>query len=146
MSKGNTGTQEAGGPARATGKKAVVIGSGFGGLSIAIRLQAAGIDVTLVEKRERIGGRAYQLRDSGYTFDMGPSLITAPEIIDSVFRAGGRRFTDYVDLVPLDPFYRIYFHDGTHIDYVGDLERMKAQMAQFNPGDAENLAHGAYDY
>jgi phytoene desaturase len=139
MSIAKMGTQEAGGPARATGKKAVVIGSGFGGLSIAIRLQAAGIDVTLVEKRERIGGRAYQLRDSGYTFDMGPSLITAPEIIDSVFRAGGRRFTDYVDLVPLDPFYRIYFHDGTHIDYVGDLERMKAQMAQFNPGDAENL-------
>jgi phytoene desaturase len=120
-------------------KKAIVIGSGFGGLSIAIRLQGAGLDVKLLEKRELIGGRAYQLKDRGYTFDMGPSLIPAPEMIDSVFRAGGKRFTDYVDLVPLDPFYRICFHDGTDIDYVGDLDRMKAQMAQFNAKDADNL-------
>ena len=120
-------------------KTAVVIGSGFGGLSIAIRLQAAGVHVTLVEKRDKIGGRAYRIEDQGYTFDTGPSLITAPEIIDSVFRAGGRRLTDYVDLVPLDPFYRIYFHDGTHLDYVGDLDRMRAQMAQFDAADADNL-------
>ena len=120
-------------------ERAVVIGSGFGGLSCAIRLQAAGVDVTLLEKREKLGGRAYQLKDSGYTFDMGPSLITAPELIDSVFRAGGRRVTDYVDLVPLDPYYRIYFHDQSHIDYVGDVERMRAQMARFNKNDAANL-------
>lgn len=119
--------------------RAVVIGSGFGGLACAIRLQAAGVSVTLVEKREQLGGRAYQLKDSGYTFDMGPSLITAPEILDSVFRAGGRRFTDYVDLVPLDPYYRIYFHDQTHIDYVGDVDRMREQMARFNQNDAANL-------
>ncbi len=98
-------------------KRAVVIGSGFGGLALAARLQAAGLDVTLVEKRDQIGGRAYQLRDGGYTFDMGPSLITAPDIIDSIFRASGRRLEDYVELMPLDPSYRIYFHDGTHIDY-----------------------------
>ena len=120
-------------------RRAIVIGSGFGGLSIAIRLQAAGLDVTLLEKRDRIGGRAYQLRDSGYVFDMGPSLVTAPDIIDSVFRAGGRRVTDYVDLVPLDPYYRIYFHDGTHIDYVGDVDRMREQMERFDPADAERL-------
>ena len=120
-------------------ERAVVIGSGFGGLACAVRLQAAGVDVTLVEKREQLGGRAYQLQDSGYTFDMGPSLITAPEILDSVFRAGGRRFTDYVDLVPLDPYYRIYFHDDSHIDYVGDVERMREQMARFNEKDAANL-------
>lgn len=118
-------------------RRAVVIGGGFGGLAIAVRLQAAGVRTTLLEKRERIGGRAYQLRDRGYTFDMGPSLITAPAIIDSVFRAAGRRFTDYVKLIPLDPFYRIYFHDGTHVDYSGDPERMKAQMRAFNPRDAE---------
>ncbi|MDX1646638.1 MAG: phytoene desaturase family protein [Longimicrobiales bacterium] len=120
-------------------RRAVVIGSGFGGLALAVRLQAAGLQVTLLEKRERIGGRAYRLEDSGYVFDMGPSLITAPEIIDSVFRAGGRRLTDYVDLVPLDPFYRIYFHDGSHIDYVGDAERMREQMARFDEQDASNL-------
>lgn len=120
-------------------KRAVVIGSGFGGLALAARLQAAGLDVTLVEKRDQIGGRAYQLRDGGYTFDMGPSLITAPDIIDSIFRAAGRRLEDYVELMPLDPYYRIYFHDGTHIDYTGDHAEMKAQMARFNPDDAENL-------
>jgi len=120
-------------------RTAVVIGSGFGGLSLAVRLQAAGLQVTLLEKRGKIGGRAYQLREAGYVFDMGPSLITAPEIIDSVFRAGGRRLTDYVDLVPLDPYYRIYFHDGTHIDYLGDVDRMREQMARFNEADAANL-------
>lgn len=117
-------------------RTAVVIGGGFGGLALAIRLQAAGVQVTLVEKREKLGGRAYQLVDQGYTFDMGPSLITAPAIIDGVFEAAGRRLVDYIDLIPLDPFYRIYFHDGSHIDYVSDSERMKAQMAQFDEGDA----------
>ncbi|MBT8338208.1 MAG: NAD(P)-binding protein, partial [Gemmatimonadetes bacterium] len=97
-------------------RRAVVIGSGFGGLALAIRLQAAGVQVTLLEKREKIGGRAYQIQDRGYVFDMGPSLITSPGIIDDVFRAAGRRFVDAVDLVPLDPFYRIFFHDGTFLD------------------------------
>ncbi len=117
-------------------KRAVVIGGGFGGLALAIRLQAAGVQVTLVEKREKLGGRAYQLVDRGYVFDMGPSLITAPAILDGVFEAAGRRLVDYIDLIPLDPFYRIYFHDGTHLDYVSDADRMKAQMAEFDPGDA----------
>ncbi|MGY8778675.1 MAG: phytoene desaturase [Longimicrobiales bacterium] len=120
-------------------KTAIVIGAGFGGLAVANRLQASGVDVTLLEKREEIGGRAYQLRDSGYTFDMGPSLITAPHIIDSIFSAAGKNLREYIDLMPLDPYYRIYFHDGTHIDYVGDPERMKAQMAQFDPEDAANF-------
>lgn len=120
----------------ASGKRAVVVGSGFGGLAVACRLQAAGVQVTLLEKRERIGGRAYRLVDSGYVFDMGPSLITAPDVIDSVFRAGGRRLEEYVDLIPLDPYYRVYFHDGTHLDYVGDPARMKAQMARFSERDA----------
>ena len=120
-------------------RTAIVIGAGFGGLAVANRLQASGVDVTLLEKREEIGGRAYQLRDSGYTFDMGPSLITAPHIIDSIFSAAGKNLREYVDLMPLDPYYRIYFHDGTHIDYVGDAERMKAQMAQFDPEDAANF-------
>lgn len=122
----------------ATKRTAVVVGSGFGGLAIAARLQAAGLSVTLLEKREKLGGRAYQLVDRGYVFDMGPSLITAPHVLDSIFRAGGRRLTDYVDLVPLDPYYRVYFHDGTHLDYVGDAGRMKEQMARYSPSDAAN--------
>lgn len=122
-----------------TGRRAVVIGSGFGGLTLACRLQAAGVQVTLLEKREKIGGRAYQLIDKGYVFDMGPSLITSPAILDDVFKAAGKRLTDYVDLVPLDPYYRIFFHDGTHLDYVGDPERMKAQLARYDQRDADNF-------
>ena len=119
-------------------KKAIIIGSGFGGLAIANRLQAKGFRVQLFEKNERVGGHAYQLQRKGYTFDMGPSLITAPDIIDRVFGAAGRSMTDYLDLIYLDPFYRIYFHDGSLLDYTADSERMKAQMAQFNKSDAEN--------
>lgn len=118
-------------------RKAIVIGGGFGGLAVANRLQAGGFDVTLLEKRERVGGRAYRLRENGYTFDMGPSLITAPSLIRSVFGAAGRSLDDYLALVPLDPFYRIYFHDGTHVDYSGDAARMKEQMRRFDPRDAD---------
>ncbi|CAN5812541.1 phytoene desaturase [soil metagenome] len=120
-------------------KRAVVVGSGFGGLALAIRLQSAGLQVTVLEKREKIGGRAYQLKDQGYTFEMGPSLITAPHIIESVFQAAGRKLSDFVELLPLDPYYRIYFHDGTQIDYVGDAERMKVQMAKFSQRDADRF-------
>lgn len=114
----------------------VIIGSGFGGLSAAIRLQARGFQVTLLEKNAQVGGHASQLQKDGYTFDMGPSLITAPDILRSVFAAAGRRMEDYLELIPLDPYYRIYFHDGTFLDYTGDATRMKAEMAQFNPDDA----------
>ena len=79
-------------------KKIVVVGSGFGGLGIAIRLQARGFDVTIMEKNAMIGGHAYQLKKDGYTFDMGPSLITAPDIIRNVFTAAGKKMEDYLDL------------------------------------------------
>ena len=111
----------------------VVIGSGFGGLAAAVRLQARGADVTLVEKRERPGGRAYQFSEAGYTFDMGPSIITAPDLIDDVFGATGARTGEYVDIVPLDPFYRIYFADGRHYDYSGDPAVVERELAKFDP-------------
>jgi phytoene desaturase len=119
-------------------KKVVVIGSGFGGLGLAIRLQARGFDVTIMEKNEMIGGHAYQLKKDGYTFDMGPSLITAPDIINNVFTAAGKKMEDYLDLIKLDPYYRIYFHDGNYLDYTGDSEEMKKQMAKFDEQDAKN--------
>lgn len=118
--------------------RAVIIGSGFGGLSLAVRLQARGFDVTVFEKRAKVGGRAYQFSEGGYTFDMGPSLITAPQIIAKIFEVAGRRMEDYLELIPLNPYYRIFFHDGTSIDYSGDAESMKAEMARFNPSDADN--------
>src|ERR1700694_739913 len=91
---------------RRTGK-AIVIGGGFGGLAAAIRLQAAGHAVTLVEAREHLGGRAYQLKEDGFTFDMGPTLITAPHLLEHLWAAAGRSLQDDVTLVPLSPFYRI---------------------------------------
>ncbi|GAB4184227.1 MAG: phytoene desaturase [Calditrichia bacterium] len=119
-------------------KRIAIIGSGFGGLAAAIRLQARGFQVTVFEKNEHPGGHAYPLVKNGYKFDMGPSLITAPDIIRKVFAAAGKKMEDYLQLIPLDPFYRIYFHDKTYIDYTGDEERMKEQMRQFNPDDAAN--------
>ena len=119
------------------GKKAIVIGAGFGGLAIANRLQSAGMQVTLLEKRPKVGGRAYQFEEKGYLFDMGPSLITAPALIDDIFQQAGRSASEFFSLIPLDPYYRVYFHDGTYLDYSGDTEKMKAQMRQFNPGDAD---------
>lgn len=117
--------------------RAIVIGSGFGGLAAAVRLQAMGYQTRIFEKRAKLGGRAYQFEQQGYTFDMGPSLITAPDVIESVFEAAGRRRSDYLDLIPLDPFYRIFFHDGSQIDYSGDPDRMKDQMRRFAPRDAD---------
>jgi phytoene desaturase len=118
--------------------KIAVIGSGFGGLAVAIRLQSQGFEVTVFEKNARVGGHAYQLKKNGYTFDMGPSLITAPDIIQSVFESAGKRMQDYLEVMALDPYYRIYFHDRSYIDYSGDSEKMKAQMARFNEKDAAN--------
>ena len=118
--------------------KIAIIGSGFGGLSLAVRLQARGFEVTLFEKNENVGGHAYQMKKNGYTFDLGPSLITSPGIIDSIFKTANRRLNDYVDLIPLDPFYRIYFHDGTFTDYQGDTEEMKRQLGKFSERDAQN--------
>jgi phytoene desaturase len=117
-------------------KKIAIIGAGLGGLALAIRLQAKGYNVTVLEKNALVGGHAYPLHKNGYTFDMGPSLITAPMIIDNLFACARVNVADYLDLIPLDPFYRIYFHDKSFIDYTGDSERMKTQMARFNPKDA----------
>jgi len=118
-------------------KKVIVIGAGFGGLAIANRLQVQGFQVTLLEKNARVGGHGYPLEIDGFHFDMGPSLITAPELLQEIFALAGKRLADYVEIIPLDPYYRIYFHDQTFIDYTGDSERMRSQMAQFNARDAQ---------
>ena len=117
--------------------KVIVIGSGFAGLATAIRLQAGGHRVRIIEKRPKIGGRSYQLIDRDYVFDMGPSLITAPDLIDAVFASAGKRTEEYVTIVPLDPYYRIYFDDGRHFEYTGDQARMEAEIARFNPADVD---------
>jgi phytoene desaturase len=117
--------------------RAVVVGAGLGGLAAALRLQGAGHDVTVVERRDRPGGRAYQLRDGGYTWDTGPSLITMPWVIEEAFAAGGIDLASEVRMRRLDPFYRIQWAgEGNHFDFSGDAERMKAEIAKFSPRDA----------
>ncbi len=116
---------------------AVVIGSGFGGLAAAVRLRARGWRVTVLEALDQPGGRARVFRDRGFTFDAGPTVITAPYLFDELFELAGRRASDYFELVPIDPFYRIEFDDGTSFDYVGDEERLLDQIARFEPRDVD---------
>ena len=129
---GQTFTQVGAGPAR---PGAVVIGSGFGGVAAAIRLQARGYQVSLLEMREQPGGRAYVYRQDGFTFDAGPTIVTAPFLIDELFALGGKTAVDYVRIVPVTPFYRIAFHDGRVFDYTGDEKEIIAQIEKFEPGD-----------
>src|SRR5436309_1516053 len=110
--------------------RVVVIGAGFGGLAIAIRLQARGYAVTIVEKRDAPGGRAYVYRDAGFSFDGGPTVVTAPWLVEELFALAGRRAADHVAFLPVDPFYRIRFHDGVVFDYTGDAARMEAEVAR----------------
>lgn len=119
----------------ASEQKILVIGSGFGGLAVAIRLQAAGHAVILVEAGDRPGGRASQLQTQGFTFDMGPTLITAPYLLEELWQTAGRNLSDDVPLVPLNPFYRIVFHHGRSFDYWGTAEADEAEIARFEPAD-----------
>jgi len=114
--------------------RCVVIGSGFGGLAAAIRLQASGHQVTIVEKLDKAGGRAYVFQQDGFTFDAGPTIITAPWVFDELFTVSGKRREDYVQFVPLDPFYNIRFEDGTVFHYNGDDENQISQVRAFSNG------------
>jgi phytoene desaturase len=116
---------------------AVVIGSGFGGLGAAIRLQARGYQVTLLEMRDKPGGRAYVYEQDGFKFDAGPTIITAPFLITELFELAGKNPADYVNIVPCDPYYRILFHDGKQFDYTADEEEITRQIKKFSPDDVE---------
>ncbi|NDJ62977.1 MAG: phytoene desaturase, partial [Chloroflexi bacterium] len=115
----------------------IVIGSGFGGLGAAVRLAAQGHEVEIFEKRDKLGGRAYVYEQNGFKFDGGPTVITAPFMFDDIWAAAGRRREDYFDLVPLDPYYRIFDSAGRAFDYNGDEAFILDQIAKFNPADRE---------
>lgn len=117
------------------GRRISVIGSGFGGLAAAVRLQSKGYQVDLLEARDMLGGRAYVYRQDGFTFDAGPTVITAPFMLDELFTGAGRDPKDYIDIVPVDPFYRIEFHDGRHFEYNNDEAETERRVAAFAPGD-----------
>ncbi len=114
---------------------ALVIGSGFGGLAAAVRLQARGWRVTVLEKLDAPGGRAYVHHQNGHVFDAGPTIITVPGLFEELWRLAGRRFDHEVTLKAMDPFYRIRFPDGDHFNYSGDPERMLAEVTRISPGD-----------
>ncbi len=150
---------------RMSRKKAVIIGSGIGGLSLGIRLQSLGFETTIFEKLDAPGGRAYVRRDEGFVFDMGPTVLTVPHFIEELFAlqkdaaalgepdfpievmdpekrvksgvTSGPNTSKYVKIVPILPFYRIYFDDGTYFDYDGDPENTLRQIEAIEPDDLE---------
>ncbi|MCU0661016.1 MAG: phytoene desaturase [Myxococcota bacterium] len=115
--------------------RAVVIGSGFGGLAAAVRLLAKGYDVVILERRDKPGGRASVRQEKGYTFDLGPTVITAPWLLDELWQLLGEDRKDHAQIVPIDPFYAIRFDDGTVFDYNGDSDHVERQIQQHNPDD-----------
>lgn len=120
-----------------TRTRAAVVGSGFGGLGMAIRLQAAGIDTTLVDRRDRAGGRAYVYHDQGFVFDAGPTVITAPQALEDLFTLGGKRLQDHIEMIPCRPFYRLFWEDGYRFDYSNDDVSTLEQIRRKNPADVE---------
>jgi phytoene desaturase len=116
---------------------AAVIGAGFGGLALAIRLQSAGIRTTIFEKRDKPGGRAYVYEDDGFTFDAGPTVITDPDCLEQLWSLSGRRLADYATLLPVAPFYQLCWEDGFRFDYADDQEALDRQIAAKSPADVE---------
>ncbi len=118
-------------------KRAVVIGAGFGGLALAIRLQAGGYHTTVLEKRDKPGGRAYVYEDQGFVFDAGPTVITDPSALEELFTVAGKRMEDYVELLPVAPFYRLCWENAPPFDYVNDQEALDRQIQARSPEDVE---------
>ncbi len=118
-------------------RRAAVIGAGIGGLALAIRLQSAGVDTTILEARDKPGGRAYFWERDGFTFDAGPTVITAPDALRELWRLSGRDIGEDVKLVPVSPFYRLSWPDGTRFDYSNDDRLLRTEIAKLDPGDIE---------
>lgn len=116
-------------------RSAIVIGAGFGGLALAIRLQSAGIATTIVEARDKPGGRAYVWERDGFTFDAGPTVITDPACLEELWALSGQNMADDVTLEPVMPFYRLLWNDGTVFDYSNDDDSLMAQIAALHPDD-----------
>ena len=115
--------------------KSIVIGSGFGGIAAALRLKAKNHNVTLIEKHPDLGGRARVFKKNGFTFDAGPTVITAPYLIEELFELFGKKPENYLKLTPLNTWYRFIFEDGDKFDYSGDEEKMKKQIREINEDD-----------
>lgn len=121
-------------------KKVAVIGAGFGGLALAIRLQSAGIQTTVIEARDKPGGRAYYWEQDGFTFDAGPTVVTDPPCLKELWALSGHDIAEDVELVPVKPFYRLNWADGTNFDYTNDEAILNAEIAKLSPRDVAGYA------
>ena len=118
-------------------KKVVVIGAGFAGIATALRLRALGYQVTLLERLANLGGRAQVFQRGGYRHDAGPTVITAPFLFDELYELFGEKLEDHLDFVPLDPFYRFHFADGSQFDYRASIEDTLTEIRRFSVDDAD---------
>lgn len=124
---------------------ACVVGAGFGGLALACRLQSMGFQTTLIEARDKLGGRAYVYEKDQFFFDGGPTVITDPSCLEEVFALSGRKLSDYVELLPVEPMYRLAWEDGKIFDYFQETEKLLKEIEKFNPADVEGY-HKFYKY
>ena len=122
-------------PVRSDNPTAIVIGAGFGGIAASLRLRARGYHVTLMDRLDRIGGRAQVFERDGFVFDAGPTVITAPFLFEELFALFDRRMSDYVDLRPVEPWYRFRFADGREFDYGGTTEQLLDEIGRFSEAD-----------
>lgn len=123
---------------KAPSPKALVIGGGFGGIASALRLRAKGYAVELIDQCPMLGGRAQVYQRDGFTFDAGPTVLTAPFLFDELFQLFDKEIADYLDIVPLNPWYRFVFDDGRTFDYGGTVEDTLREIRKFSPADADN--------
>ena len=117
----------------------IVIGAGIGGLAVAARLTRQGHQVTVFEKHAEPGGRTFKLERDGYYFDTGPTLFLMPAVFAETYAALGERMEDHLDLVRIDPTYRVHFHDGSFIDLTSDMTLMREQIDALEPGSFEQM-------
>jgi len=118
-------------------QRAVVIGAGFAGIATALRLRKLGYEVTLLERLQSLGGRAQVFERGGYRHDAGPTVITAPFLFDELYELFDEKLEDHLEFVPLDPFYRFHFADGSQFDYRASIEDTLTEIRRFNPDDAD---------
>ena len=116
-------------------KKIIIIGSGFGGIASALRLRAKGFDITLVEKHSDLGGRARVFKKGNFTYDGGPTVITAPYLFEELFSLFNKKISNYVEIVPLELWYRFVFHDGQTFNYSGNEKLMEEEVKKFSTKD-----------
>jgi len=116
-------------------KKIIVIGSGFGGIAAALRMRAKGYEVDLYEKLDQLGGRARQFNQNGFIHDAGPTVITAPYLFRELFEIFGEEIDDFINFIPLDPWYRFRFHDGSFFNYGPNQDELLEQIKAFEPKD-----------